>query len=204
MIDELADETDRAREDAVFRHGVRERDPVAWKQLIALYKPVLRRQASRLLPEHLDPENAVAEVWFRAFLNARRYDPERSPLPWLARICANFCFNTRRGPRARPPQELSANLAAPAALQAPDPDVRRTAFRDALASLPDRDREIVTLRYLFEVPVQEIAALLGLTPNTVSHLLVDALKRLRTNPAMVVLAEWTGIGNLEGMEGFTP
>jgi RNA polymerase sigma-70 factor (ECF subfamily) len=204
MADDRGAADDRAADDAAFRRGVRARDPDAWARLIRLYGPILRRQASRLLFARMDPENAVAEVWFRAILNVGGYDARRSPLPWLARICANVCLNASRGPRGGWLEPLGASLVAPARTPAEDPDARRAAFSDALAGLPERERVIVTLRHLFGLPAKEIAALLGLPVNTVGKALVRGVQRLRTGPAAVGLAEWAEVGALEGIEWFTP
>ncbi|QDV09847.1 RNA polymerase sigma factor [Planctomycetes bacterium Poly30] len=50
----------------------------------------------------------------------------------------------------------------------------------AIAQLPRHDREVLALRFVAELSVQEIAESLGQTPNAVSSRLSRALKRLRT------------------------
>ena len=204
MVEDRGPADDPAPDDAEFRRGVRAREPRAWERLHLLFSAILHRQASWLLPSRMDCEDVIAEVWFRALLNIRHYDPSRSPLPWLARICTNVCLNMRRGPRGRRTEPLDDDLVAPAVAPAEDADVRREAYRDALANLPERDREIVTLRYLFSLPTKEIALLLGVADNTVDQALVRGIERLKKGPAAVGLAEWTEIGSLEGMERVTP
>lgn len=190
-------------DDVEFRLGVRSRDPRAWERLHKLFSSSLRRQASWLLPTGTDTENVVSEVWFRALLSVKHYDPTLSPLPWLARICTNLCLNTRRGPRARPTEPLDVELAAPDRSPAEDPDERRRAYQRALANLPKRDREIVTLRYLFSLSTKEIARLLDVADNTVDQALVRGVERLKVGPAAVQLAEWTEAGSIDGMEMVT-
>ena len=191
-------------DDAEFRRGVRARDPEAWERLSKLFSRSLNRQASWLLPSHLDCDDVVGEVWFRALLQAHRYDPSRSPLPWLARICSNLCLNARRGARGRRAEPLEDEFLARTAPPAEDPDAWREACRRALEQLPERDREIVTLRYLFALSTKDIAELLGVADNTVDQALVRGIERLKKGPAAVGLAEWTEIGSLEGMERVTP
>ena len=50
----------------------------------------------------------------------------------------------------------------------------------ALRSLPHRQRECVALRYYLELPVDEIAAVLGLSPNSVKTHLKRGLRGLAT------------------------
>jgi RNA polymerase sigma-70 factor (ECF subfamily) len=204
MTDDRSAAGDFAGDDAAFRRAVRQRDAGAWARLVKLYGRLLRRQASRLLPASMDPENAVAEVWFRAILNVSRYDAARSPLPWLARICTNVCLDARRGRRGRRPEALETSHAAKDQAPAEDPHAQREAFRQALATLPERDRVIVTLRHLFGLTAAEIAVLLGLAVNTVGKILVRGIERLKTGPAAVALAEWAEVGGLEGIEEFVP
>lgn len=167
-------------DEAEFRRGIRDRLAPAWERLERLYGHTLRRQASLILPAGMDPDNAVGDVWVRALDAARTYDPALSPFPWLARICATTCFNQRRGRfrlyrafrRIPPPPPRASETAGRAA---------RTALRAALQSLPRRECEVVTLRFLFEVSVAEIAELLGLKPNSVNQTLLRGLAHLRTS-----------------------
>ena len=146
----------------------------------------------------------VAEVWFRALLHVHRYDPARSPLPWLAQICTNVCLNVRRGARGRRTEPLEDDFAARAVAPAEHANARREACRVAIEDLPDREREVVTLRYLFALPTKDIASLLNTSGNAVDQALVRGIERLKKGPAAVGLAEWTEIGSLEGMERVTP
>jgi RNA polymerase sigma factor (sigma-70 family) len=50
---------------------------------------------------------------------------------------------------------------------------------DALATLSDRQRKAVVLRFYEDLPEAEIAVLLGCRPGTVKSLLFRALARLR-------------------------
>ena len=53
------------------------------------------------------------------------------------------------------------------------------AVRQALARLPERDREFLTLRHLEQLSVREIASVLGITEGAAKARHVRALERLR-------------------------
>jgi RNA polymerase sigma-70 factor (ECF subfamily) len=53
----------------------------------------------------------------------------------------------------------------PMVAAAPEPD--RTDLRDALAALPRVYREVIVLHYLADLPVEEVAGLLGVPVGTV-------------------------------------
>jgi RNA polymerase sigma-70 factor (ECF subfamily) len=56
---------------------------------------------------------------------------------------------------------------------------RRGQVRDALARLPEGDREVLVLRHLEQLGTPEIAAVLGITEGAVYTRHLRALERLR-------------------------
>jgi RNA polymerase sigma factor (sigma-70 family) len=166
-------------DEAAFRSGIRSRLTPAWERLESLYGDALRRQAALILPAWQDPENAVGEVWLKAISSAHRYEPAYPPYPWLAHICLNTCLNQRRGLRHVIVDALQRRRRSEEPASAAERTDARGTLRSALMSLPDREREVVTLRFLFEVPVSEITTLLGIETNTAHQALSRGLGRLR-------------------------
>lgn len=173
-------------DDEAFRRGIRRREPEAWSRLVALYHGPLCRQARRILTSGMDPDNAVGEMWYRAVVAARRYDPRRPPYPWLARICVTTCLNQRE----RALRIVHADGDRPGPPDPPGDEEPRRLLRVALCTLPRGLREVVALRYLFEVSVAEIASLRRRSKKTVEKLLLRALRRLEET------ASETGLGAL--------
>jgi RNA polymerase sigma factor (sigma-70 family) len=62
-------------------------------------------------------------------------------------------------------------------------ETERAALLVALATLPVRTRAAVVLHYYADVPVDEVAAAMGTSPNTVKTQLRIALERLRAGLA---------------------
>jgi len=115
----------------------------------------------------------------------RKFDtiPEAAPLPWLYAVARRVLANHHRGKgrRERLASILRVDDVATPIRAGEDRD--GPAF-DALGSLPPADQEILRLVAWEELGNQQIAAVLGITPNAVAIRLhrararfVDALAR---------------------------
>jgi RNA polymerase sigma-70 factor (ECF subfamily) len=122
----------------------------------------------------VDAADAVQEAFIQA---DRRWDEVSGyddPIGWVRRVAVNRLLNGQRNRRRR--SEILATLkpVRDADLTAELLDLRR-----AVADLPDRMRAAVCLHYLADLPVDEVAAALEVSPGTVKSNLHDARIRLR-------------------------
>ena len=116
-------------------------------------------------------EDLVQEAFIRLARNAHRIRDREKAAAYLRSIVVNLARDhNRRGLvslRHRPP----AVADEPSAEDTASRQESRREVLAALRSLPHRQRECVALRYYLELPVDEIAAVLGLSPNSVkTHL----------------------------------
>jgi RNA polymerase sigma-70 factor (ECF subfamily) len=106
-------------------------------------------------------------------------DPQAAAA-WLDRIVVNECRDRLR--RRRVSRAIEAVGAVGADSMAP-PDAmetsERAALRDALALLALDHRIVVVLRYLLDLPVDDIARRTGVPAGTVKSRLHHALRQLR-------------------------
>lgn len=73
-------------------------------------------------------------------------------------------------------EQLAAEPEAPRRMLALD---ARQALRDAIAKLPERDRQVILLYYARDLSLAEIGAVLEVTPSRVCQILSEARNRLR-------------------------
>jgi RNA polymerase sigma factor (sigma-70 family) len=122
-----------------------------------------------------DAEDVTGETFARAVRYRDGYDPSKgSPVDWLigiARRCIQDALTARR-PESEPPDAV-----APGDLE--EETLNRLALWEAVGRLPERDRELIALRYGADLSARQIARQLEMTTNAVEVALHRALGRLR-------------------------
>ncbi len=136
-----------------------------------IWRYALRRVGS---PE--DADDVTAEVF--ANLWRRRHDcPSGDELRlWLFGVARNVVANQTRSANRR--QRLDARLFSQPDRHAAETDLQDDNLWHALAALPDADRDLLLMRAWDELPVADIAVLLGCTRTAASLRLRKARQRL--------------------------
>ncbi|WP_196073414.1 RNA polymerase sigma factor [Nakamurella alba] len=122
-----------------------------------------------------DAEDVVQEALLRAWRRRSTFDPARgSARAWLVAILLDRA--RRHRVRSRPDQPFAGEeWTSPHENIAAGMDVGR-----AVDTLPLRQRQVVVLYYLVDLPVAEIAEVLGIGEGSVKSHLRDARAGLRT------------------------
>ncbi len=183
-----------------------------WDERYEVYRGDLLAHCYRMLGSVQEAEDLVQETFLRAWRAADRYEPERASIrTWLHRIATNVCLTALRGRARRPlPSGLGRAGDDPYVPLIPDfdvawlqpfPDARlgdpadavqqraglRLAFIAALQLLPARQRAVLVLREVLQLPAAEVAGILGSSVASVNSGLQRARATLRA--AGPVLAE---------------
>ena len=163
-------------------HQARRGDEAAWEVLMRQYQEMVFRLAYLRLGDPDGAEDVAQETFIRAFKALPRFDTTRPLRPWLLQIALNLVRNRQRS--------IGRYLAAlqrwaldnPTAEQEiEDGTVERQAAQKlwhAVKRLPQRDQEVIYLRYFLELPIDQSAEALAIPPGTVKSRLHRALKRL--------------------------
>jgi RNA polymerase sigma-70 factor (ECF subfamily) len=117
------------------------------------------------------------EALARAYRSWDRVEQLDIPGAWLRRVMINLLIDDRRSDQRD--AELARRLAQPA--WTPDVDMLDDHERwwQAVRALPDRERAAVTLHYLDDLSIAEVAGVLEVTPGTVKASLSHARDKLR-------------------------
>ena len=119
------------------------------------------RVAFRLLGSREDAADCAQEACARAYADWSKLARSGSPLPWAVRVSSNLAIDRWRKNRRGRARDASA------ALVSVDPDPARLDLYRALEALPRRQRDVLVLRHLADMPEAEVAALLGCSVGTV-------------------------------------
>lgn len=124
-----------------------------------------------------DATDLMAEVFATAWRRIDDVPPGDEARLWLYGVARKVLANHQRGALRR--DRLAVRLREELAVRTVPPEAGPAMVRDALAKLPDADREVLTLTAWEQLTPSEIAAHLGLEPATVRARLARARTRLR-------------------------
>ena len=123
------------------------------------YAARLYTVAYRLLGNRADAEDAVQRALLKAFEARESYTPRWALSTWLYRVLTNVCIDELRRRRRVPPEPLPGGRAAT--------QVERTDLARALGTVPREARVLLALHYVDGLSYRELAAIRGISVNTV-------------------------------------
>jgi RNA polymerase sigma-70 factor, ECF subfamily len=142
------------------------------------------RLAFSMLRDQQSAEDAVQEAALNAWRTVRRLRRDTSSLrPWFLTIVANQCRSMRRSPWSRVLRVTSLPDRASV-----DPEIAdRIDTEKALLRLPGDQRLALILRYFLDLPMDEVATVLGVSVPAAKSRVRRALKSLE--PALATMRE---------------
>jgi RNA polymerase sigma-70 factor (ECF subfamily) len=156
-------------------------DTGAFELLVARHADRVHALALRLVRNSSDAEEVAQDAFVRAWRALPRFRGEAAFATWLHRIVVRCAFDRLAILRGRREREADLDLALAAATTSTDParlaDHRQ--LERLVAELPDMQRAAVTLYYLEDRSVQDVAFALDLNVNTVKTHLSRARAALR-------------------------
>ena len=174
-------------ESAEIARALRHRDPELLGRLIEQYQHRLYRYLVHLTGDRQLAEDLFQDTWLRVLEKGKTYDGQSNFVAWLLRLARNLTIDHFRRHKMLSLDEL-ADPEREQPLQVRDQ--RPTPF-DHLATSQDRDqvlaclgglapayREVVTLRFQEDMPLEEIADVAGIPLATVKSRLYRALDLL--------------------------
>lgn len=172
--------------DADLVARIAERDENALAALYDRFAATLLALCRRILGATADAEDVLQEVFLQVWRQAPRYDPTRASVSsWLILIARSRAIDRLRNRRVGERSAVDAAAAEPVRHASPEGPAnvflaeRRARLREALASLPEEQREVVELAFFGGLTQSEISARTGIPLGTVKTRTLLAMKKLR-------------------------
>lgn len=171
-------------------------DQNAFAEIVELYQDKLYRVCFRMLGNMHEAEDIAQEAFVRAFINIHTFDTNRKFSTWLYRIGTNLCIDRIR--KKKPDYYLDAEVAGTEGLnmysqiaaseELPEDQVMKMEMQDRvqyeISRLPDKYRAVIVLKYMEDLPLQEISDILEMPLGTVKtriHRGREALRKQLSN-----------------------
>lgn len=167
--------------------GIQQGELHLFSVLVERYEEKMMRYSRRFLYNQHDAEDAVQEVFIKAYTNMRSFDSTRRFSPWLYRIAHNELLNALRKKQHEPipffdPDTL---LPHPIAPEQTDQPINEKELKELISTnldkLSQKYREPLVLYYFQDLSYQEISDILQIPVSTVG---------VRINRAKITLRKY--------------
>lgn len=155
-------------------------DPLAARLLTLRLAPLVQRYAARLLGDRTEAEDVAQEAMLRLWRIAPDWrQGEARVTTWVYRVATNLCTDRLRRARPKGLDEVAEpEDDAPGATARMIEADRVAALDQALARLPDRQRQAVVLRHLEGLSNPEIAEAMDIGVEAVESLVARGKRAL--------------------------
>ncbi|MCX8053133.1 MAG: RNA polymerase sigma factor [Armatimonadetes bacterium] len=174
-----------AGEDEVLISRFQQGEAEAFDRLMAAHMDKVYALAWGVLQDREEARDAVQEVFIKLYGALRKFPSSDNLSAWLYRVCLNHCIDRkRRAKRSRVDltdddwERLQGSENEEPEFQAYQSEIRRM-IRNAVETLPERQRLVFVLRHYKLLSINEISETIGCSPGAVKAHLSRATANLR-------------------------
>lgn len=160
-------------------------EPAATRTLVAAKLPRILGLATRILRNTTEAEDVAQEAFVRVWRNVAKWQPGRARFDtWLHMVVLNLCRD-----RLRRRREVGSDTIPDAIDPTPDAEAGlleaelSRSVANAIAALPERQREAILLVHYQDLPGAEAAVALGVSAEALESLLARGRRTLRARLA---------------------
>jgi RNA polymerase sigma-70 factor (ECF subfamily) len=149
-------------------------DELAWEAFVRQYQRRIYSLATCYATDADAARDLAQDVFVRLYRTRKQWRDAATFVPWMIRVARNVCLDQVRARKVRPPvSDVPADelVDLAATTGSPDDDYaassRRRLFYRALRKLTDLSREIILLKEIQGLQIEEIAGMLHIPLGTV-------------------------------------
>ena len=159
-------------------------DSKEFSRLVDMYKVMVFTIAQRMMKNREEAEEVSQDAFIKVYRSLKKFKGDAKLSTWIYRITYNTCLDRikkyKKEERNVPIEEVNGQAIAEMgnALQEMEIKERSTMVKNCIQKLSSSDAAILTLFYMEEKDLKELAKIFGLTVNTAKVRLFRARTRL--------------------------
>lgn len=146
------------------------------EEIVRTYSDMVYKIAMRYMHNPTDAEDVYSETFLAYFKKERTFENEEHRKAWLIRVTINCAKDMLSGRTYD--VELDEGLTDDKSERTENDEILD--LRRAIKNLPEAQREVITLFYLQDLKIKEIAEILDKPENTIKVTLMRAREALKT------------------------
>lgn len=159
-----------------------------FNDLVRQYSEPLYWHVRGIVGSHDDTDDLLQDIFIKVWKALPGFRGDSDPFTWLWRIATNEALSFLRKAKVRAALSFTRIDKEAERISDPTPffdgDKAMRALRKAIASLPDKQRLVFTMRYYEELPYEQIAAITGTSEGALKasyHIAYEKIKAFLTN-----------------------
>jgi RNA polymerase sigma factor (sigma-70 family) len=171
-------------DDQYYIRLVREGNTNAFAVLVNRYKDMVFTLSLKMLKDREEAEEVAQDTFLKLFKSLSKFNRESKFSTWIYKVAFNTCLDRlKKNKRMQPVismDELTEQetMSLMTVLYSIEEKERTQMIQDCLQELPGEDSFLLTLYYFEEQSLEEIATIIGITPNNVKIRLYRNRKKL--------------------------
>ena len=152
----------------------RQGDGLAWEALVRLYQGRVYSVAWHYMRDSEEARDMAQEIFIRVYRKLDTFHGGETFLPWMMKLARNVCLDRLREKAARPPLSdvpvddgLQLPDRGPSPEESTEASARRRLLYSALERISDKGREMILLKEIQGLKLEEISDLLQIPIGTV-------------------------------------
>jgi RNA polymerase sigma-70 factor (ECF subfamily) len=149
-------------------------DDLAWESLVRRYQSRVYGVAFHYVRNREEARDLTQEIFIRIYERLDSFQSDERFLPWMFTLARNLCLDRLRQRKARPPASdvpFENGLQLPAPEPGPedtsDAEARKRLLYRAMNGMSEKNRELLLMKDIQELKLEEISSLLDLPVGTV-------------------------------------
>ncbi len=165
-----------------------EGDISAFEQIMNKYKEIVINIAYRFIQNRSTAEDIAQDVFLKIYNSAKSYKPKARLSTWIYKITANLCLNELRSRKHFKAISMESigeirDFAQTNPFENLEKKELKHLVKEAIDSLPDRQRMVIILKKYEDLSYQEISEIMGCSVSAVDSLLQRAKQNLKNKLA---------------------